>query len=78
MTLAIFRASGYSPFRMDKLNSFDRVSATIGADMLVNVPGSSSLPVDFFGFIFPLIIWSLVHLSHIGEMIVVQDFLEIF
>ena len=52
MTLAIFSAFGYSPVRTDKLNSFDKVSATNGADMLMNMPGRSSLPVDFFGFIF--------------------------
>ena len=54
MTLAIFRVSGYSPLHIDKLNNFDKVSATSGADMLVNMPGRSSLSVAFFGLIFPI------------------------
>ena len=55
MTFAIFKTSGYSPFLIDKLKSFDSVSATTGADMLIKMPGRSSLPVDFFGLI--LLIW---------------------
>ena len=50
-TLAIFKTLGYSPVEIARLNNFEIGPATMGADMIRNFPGKSSLPVDFLGLI---------------------------
>ena len=37
-TLAIFKASGYSPVEIAKLYEFEIGSATMGADIIWNIP----------------------------------------
>ena len=50
-TFAIFKALGYSPVKIARLNNFEIGPVTMGADMIRNFPAKSSLPVDSLGLI---------------------------